>query len=54
VWYEAAGFIIIDSFVFSLGQAVLLLLALYRSSSSKATVQWGTETEPLLGHPAEM
>ncbi|KAF4220312.1 hypothetical protein CNMCM8980_007811 [Aspergillus fumigatiaffinis] len=54
VWYGAVGFIIVDSFVFALGQAVLLLLALYRSSSSKATVQRGTETEPLLGHPAEM
>jgi hypothetical protein len=54
VWYGAVGFIIIDSFVFALGQAVLLLLALHRSSSSKATVQRGTETELLLGHPAEM
>ncbi|KAH1275811.1 hypothetical protein KXW98_005372 [Aspergillus fumigatus] len=54
VWYGAVGFIIIDSFAFALGQAVLLLLALHRSSSSKASIQRGTETEPLLGHPAEM
>jgi hypothetical protein len=41
VWYGAVGFIIVDSFVFALGQAVLLLLALHRSSASKATVQRG-------------
>lgn len=54
VWYGAVGFIIVNSFIFALGQAVLLLLALHRSSLSKATIQRGTETEPLLGHPAEM
>jgi hypothetical protein len=54
VWYGAVGFIIVDSFAFALGQAVLLLLALHRSSSSKASIQRGTETEPLLGHPTEM
>ncbi|GFF25739.1 hypothetical protein IFM46972_01525 [Aspergillus udagawae] len=54
VWYGTVGFIIFDSFVFALGQTVLLLLALCRSSSSKATIQQGTETEPLLGHPAEL
>jgi hypothetical protein len=54
MWYGIVGFIIVDSFVFGLGQAVLLLLALCRSSSSKATIQRGTETEPLLGRPAEL
>jgi hypothetical protein len=53
IWYGAIGWIIIDSFVFALGQAVLLLLALHRSSSSKATTQRESETEPLLGHPAQ-
>lgn len=53
VWYGAIGWIIVDSFVFSLGQAVLFLLALHRSSSSKATIQRGSETEPLLGHPTQ-
>ncbi|KAJ5951188.1 uncharacterized protein N7479_009601 [Penicillium vulpinum] len=53
VWYGAIGWIIIDSFIFALGQAVLLLLALHRSSSSKVTTQRGSETEPLLGHEAQ-
>jgi hypothetical protein len=53
IWYGAIGWIIIDSFVFALGQAVLLLLALHRSFSSKATTQPGSETEPLLGHPVQ-
>lgn len=53
VWYGALGWIIIDNFVFALEQAVLLLLALHRSSSSKASMQRGSEKEPLLGHPAE-
>ncbi|KAJ5199827.1 hypothetical protein N7491_009376 [Penicillium cf. griseofulvum] len=49
VWYGVIGWIISDSFVFAVGQAGLLLLALYRSSS-KASIQRGSETEPLLGH----
>jgi hypothetical protein len=53
-WYGMVGFIIVDSLVFAVGQAVLLLLALHRSPSSKATVQHGTEAEPLLRHPTEV
>jgi hypothetical protein len=53
-WYATIGWIIVDSFVFSLGQAVLLVLALHRSSSSKATIQGRSETEPLLGHPTQI
>lgn len=53
IWYGAIGWIIVDSFVFALGQAVLLLLALHRSSSGKATIQPGSEAEPLLGHTAQ-
>lgn len=49
IWFQAIGFIIVDNFVFAVGQAVLLFLALRRSSSSKASVQLSGETEPLLG-----
>lgn len=48
VWYGAIGWVIVNSFVFALGQAVLLVLALHRSSSDKVAIQGG-ETEPLLG-----
>jgi hypothetical protein len=51
-WYGAIGWIIIDSFVFALGQAVLFILAWHHSSSRQATIQRGRETEPLLGHLA--
>ncbi|OOQ83240.1 hypothetical protein PEBR_36119 [Penicillium brasilianum] len=47
VWYGVIGWIIVDNFVFALGQAVLLALGLHRSSSSKNVVLRG-ETEPLL------
>lgn len=51
-WYGDIGWIIINSFVFALGQAVLFLLAWHHSSSRQATTQRGSETEPLLGHLA--
>jgi len=53
IWYGTIGWIIVDSFVFAFGQIVLLLLALHRSSSSKASTQRGSEREPLLGHPTQ-
>ncbi|PYI12925.1 hypothetical protein BO99DRAFT_397778 [Aspergillus violaceofuscus CBS 115571] len=49
VWYGVVGWIIVDNFVFALGQAVLLALGLHRSSSSKDG-SLGGETEPLLGN----
>lgn len=45
------GWIIVDNFVFALGQAVLLALGLHRSFSSKDGALGG-ETEPLLGNVA--
>jgi hypothetical protein len=48
-WYYTIGWIIIDNFVFALGQAVLLVLALHRSFSTKVSAGGG-ETEPLLGN----
>jgi hypothetical protein len=51
VWYGFIGWIIVDNFVFALGQAVLLALGLHRSSSSKDSALGG-ETEPLLGNIA--
>ncbi|KAJ5559770.1 hypothetical protein N7513_002169 [Penicillium frequentans] len=53
VWYSTIGWIIVDNLVFALGQIVLLLWASHRSSSSKANVRRGSETEPLLGHPVQ-
>ncbi|KAJ5890070.1 hypothetical protein N7504_010880 [Penicillium tannophilum] len=52
-WYSAIGWIIVDNFVFALGQIVLLLWALHCSSSRKASMQSDSETEPLLGHPVQ-
>lgn len=49
VWYGFIGWIIVDNFVFAIGQAVLFALSLHRSSSSKNSALGG-ETEPLLGH----
>ena len=49
LWYGIAGWNIIDSFVFAIGQALLLVLGLHCSSSSEAGVREG-ETEPLLGN----
>ncbi|KAJ5157177.1 uncharacterized protein N7482_008277 [Penicillium canariense] len=50
-WYYTVGWIIFDHFVFALGQAVLLGLALHRSSSCKVSIRGeGGETEPLLGN----
>ncbi|KAJ5904642.1 uncharacterized protein N7473_001558 [Penicillium subrubescens] len=51
VWYGVIGWIIVDNFVFALGQAVLLALGLLRSSSSNNGALGG-ETEPLLGSVA--
>lgn len=51
-WYGMIGWVIVNSFVFALGQAVLLVLALHRSSSDKVTIQGG-EIEPLLGQRGE-
>lgn len=48
VWYGTIGWVIVNSFVFALGQAVLLVLVLRRWSSDKVTIQGG-EIEPLLG-----
>lgn len=49
IWYGVIGWIIVDNFVFALGQGVLLALGLHRSASSKDGALGG-ETEPLLGN----
>ncbi|KGO39837.1 hypothetical protein PEXP_032520 [Penicillium expansum] len=46
-WYVFAGWVIVDAFVFALGQAALLVVALRRSPAAIA-IQDG-ETQPLLG-----
>lgn len=52
-WYGIVGWIVVDNLIFALGQALLLVLALRRLSSSKTTLQRGDETEPLLGQPGQ-
>ncbi|KAJ6016853.1 hypothetical protein N7451_000232 [Penicillium sp. IBT 35674x] len=51
IWYGVIGWIIVDNFVFALGQAVLLALGLRRSSPSKDGALEG-ETGPILGNAA--
>ncbi|KAJ6127294.1 hypothetical protein N7523_002906 [Penicillium sp. IBT 18751x] len=53
IWYGATGWVVIDNFFFAFGQVLLLILALCRLSSHKATMQQGDETEPLLGQPRQ-
>lgn len=47
VWYGTIGWVIVNSFIFAIGQAILLILALRRQSSNKRQLEG--ETEPLLG-----
>ncbi|KAJ5098338.1 hypothetical protein N7532_005339 [Penicillium argentinense] len=47
IWYASIGWVIVDSFVFAIGQTILLALALRRRSSDDIPREG--ETEPLLG-----
>ncbi|KAJ5518744.1 hypothetical protein N7453_001166 [Penicillium expansum] len=46
-WYVFVGWVIVDAFIFALGQAALLVMPLRRSPAVIA-IQDG-ETQPLLG-----
>lgn len=49
IWYGSIGWVIVGSFIFAIGQGMLLALALRHASSDKLMMQRGGETEPLLG-----
>lgn len=47
MWYTYVGWVIVNAFIFALGQTALLVIAL-RHSPAANSIQHG-ETEPLLG-----
>lgn len=47
-WYFSIGWIVVDTFIFAFGQALLFVLASRRASSDESMPREG-ETEPLLG-----
>ncbi|KAL5340860.1 hypothetical protein BJX70DRAFT_359832 [Aspergillus crustosus] len=54
-WYEWVGWVVVDSMVFGVGQAILYLRALRRAQVEKGIRDdvLGTEREPLLGNSVE-
>ncbi|KAJ6142728.1 hypothetical protein N7471_002181, partial [Penicillium samsonianum] len=48
IWYGAIGWVIVDNFIFAVGQAALFVMAM-RCSSAGNDIRRGRETEPLLG-----
>ncbi|KAJ5082049.1 hypothetical protein N7532_011092 [Penicillium argentinense] len=47
IWYGSIGWVKVNRFIFAIGQAILLALALRRRSSD--SIQREGETEPLIG-----